>query len=222
MKFPSRPQVGTVALNILFSAVLFLISGCQSARNAVYCIGEDLTDIIVADVSVSLGTDMGGHIMLTELIQVKGYSYEDLYRASIGPRQLGLWECEREGWALSLAESNHTKIKQNAVFTLMPKQSYARKASSKFGIKAVAMESIDEVGVGGHLFIIGGRLGIRPLEIVDLFASLFTLDPLKDNLTWQQRRAFRAAKKAAKKNAETAKEEDEKKKAEVERFLEDI
>jgi hypothetical protein len=88
----------------------------------------------------------------------------------------------------------------------MPKQAYASKVASKNGVKAAFMESVDEVGIGGHLFVIGGRLGIRPLEIIDLFANLLTLDPLKDNQSWNQRQAFRSAKKAAKRQAEIEKE----------------
>lgn len=214
MSILSHPHVRSIALSIFVSAVLPLVSGCQSARNAVYSIGEDLTDIVAADVSFSLGTDMGGHVMVTELVQAKAYSYEDLYRVSIGPRQVGLWECKRDGWNLSLAQSRSMNVQQNAVWTLMPKQSYACKGASKSGAKALFMESVDEIGVGGHLFVIGGRLGIRPLEIVDLFANLLTLDPLKDNPSWTERQALRAAKKEARQKAKADKEQAEKEKSE--------
>ncbi|NLX25011.1 MAG: hypothetical protein GXY61_03490 [Lentisphaerae bacterium] len=190
---------------LVLAGFVVLGSGCQSARNAVYCIGEDLTDIFVADASVSLGTDMGAHIMATELLQAKAYSYEDLYRFGLGARRFGIWECEREGWDLSLAHSSRYSWNQKEVAAFTPLSAISGKMSSRSGAKAMFAESVDEFGVGVHLFVVGGRIGFRPLEVVDLFANLLTLDPLHDNLEWRQRQLIRATKKAAKKAAKEAK-----------------
>ena len=192
---------------LVLAGFIALGSGCQSARNAVYCIGEDLTDIFVADATVSLGTDMGAHVMATELLQVKAYSYEDLYRVGLGARRFGIWECEREGWDLSLVHSSRYSWNQKQVTAIAPLSAVSGKVASRSGAKAMFAESVDEFGVGAHLFVVGGRVGIRPLEIVDLFANLLMLDPLHDNLEWWQRQSIRAAKKAAKKAAKEAEKE---------------
>lgn len=183
----------------LFLGILLLGAGCQSARNAVYCVGEDLTDIVVADATVSMGTDMGAHVMATELLQAKAYSYEDLYRFGLGARRFGIWECEREGWDFSIVHSSQYRWNQKEVAAFTPLPAVSGKMRSESGVKAMFAESVDEVGVGAHLFVLGGRIGIRPLEIVDLFANLLTLDPLHDNLSWRQRKTMRDAKKAAQK-----------------------
>lgn len=192
---------------LVLAGFIVLGSGCQSARNAVYCIGEDLTDIFVADASVSLGTDMGAHIMATELLQAKAYSYEDLYRFALGARRLGIWECEREGWDLSLVQSSRYSWNQKEVAAFAPLSAISGKMSSRSGTKAMFTESVDEFGVGVHLFVVGGRIGFRPLEVVDLFANLLTIDPLHDNLEWRQRQSIRSAEKAAKKAVKEAEKE---------------
>ncbi|MBN2684515.1 MAG: hypothetical protein JXR40_04505 [Pontiellaceae bacterium] len=196
--------------------------GCQSARNAVYCIGEDLTDIFVADATLSLGTDMGAHVMATELLQAKAYSYEDLYRFGLGARRFGIWECEREGWDFSLVHSSRYSWNQKEVAAFTPLSAVSGKMKSRSGAKAMFAESVDEFGVGAHLFVVGGRVGIRPLEIVDLFANLLTLDPLNDNLDWWQRQSIRAAKKAAKKAAKEAEKERNKESASEEKQPEEV
>ena len=192
-----RTIIHRILSTVILALSALLLSSCQSARNAVYCIGEDLTDIVVAEATFSFGTDMGAHVMATEFLQAKAYSYEDLYSLGIRPRQLGLWKSDREGWNLSLAHSRNMRMNQAGIFTLTPAESLAGKAASKNGAKALMMESVDEFGIGAHLFVIGGHLGIRPLEIIDLFANLIGLDPLHDNLEWMPRRALRAAKKAS-------------------------
>ncbi|MBN2704341.1 MAG: hypothetical protein JXR23_09035 [Pontiellaceae bacterium] len=192
---------------LLLAGFVVLGSGCQSARNAVYCIGEDLTDIFVADATVSLGTDMGAHVMATELLQVKAYSYEDLYRFGLGARRFGIWECEREGWDFSLVHSSRYSWNQQEVAAFAPLSAISGKMASRSGAKAMFAESVDEFGVGVHLFVVGGRIGFRPLEVVDLFANLLTLDPLHDNLEWWQRQSIRSAEKAAKKAAKQAEKE---------------
>ncbi|MBN2163701.1 MAG: hypothetical protein JXR25_07510 [Pontiellaceae bacterium] len=194
-----KPKYHCILRGMLLFIAIALISGCQSFRNSVYCLGEDLTDIVVADATLSLGTDMGAHVMATELLQVKAYSYEDLYRLGVGPRQIGLWKAEREGWNVSLVHSRNMRVNQKGLLTFAPIESFSGKAASRNGYKALSMETGDEFGIGAHLFVVGGRIGFRPLEVVDLFANLLTLDPLNDNMDWWQRQAIRAAKKNAKK-----------------------
>ena len=137
-------------------------------------------------------------MMATEQLQVKAYSYEDLYRFGLGARRFGIWECEREGWDFSLVHSSRYSWNQSEVAAFAPLSAVGGKMKSRSGVKAMFAESVDEFGVGVHLFVVGGRVGIRPLEIVDLFANLLMLDPLNDNLDWWQRQSIRSAKKAAK------------------------
>ncbi len=209
-----KPRCRCIFRGALVLVAIALVSGCQSFRNSIYCIGEDLTDIVVADATVSLGTDMGAHVMATELLQVKAYSYEDLYRLGVGPRQIGLWKADREGWNISLVESRNMHFNQKGVLTLAPFESLSGKTASRNGYKALFMESGDEFGIGAHLFVIGGRIGFRPLEVVDLFANLLTFDPLNDNMAWWQRRSIRAAKKSAKQSKAQSEDIDETSEAE--------
>ena len=181
---------------------MMLGAGCQSARNAVHCFAEDLTDIVEVDASFSFGTDMGAHVMATELLQAKAYDYEDVYLAGISPRQFGVRKAERSGWNLSLASSDWNSCHWDNVFALTSATGLSGKMATQNGMKAVCMESVDEIGAGFHLFIFGGRIGIRPLEIIDLFANLLTLDPLHDNLDWTQRQSLKETKKTLKKSIE--------------------
>ena len=181
---------------IFVGLVLVLSSGCQSARNAVYCVFEDMTDIVVAEASFSAGTDMGAHVMATELVQLNAYSYEDVYFAGFGPRRVGVTKKERSGQALSLVRSSLYNCHQDDVVSLFSLPGLTGKMSTESGIKAVCMESVDEVGVGAHLFFVGGRVGVRPLEVFDLFAGLFGFDPLHDNLSWYARQSLKKAKKS--------------------------
>ena len=57
-----------------------LLGGCVHVRAGIYNVSADLVDLARFDVSGSLGTDMGAHVMITKFAQLKSYSYEDLYR----------------------------------------------------------------------------------------------------------------------------------------------
>ena len=42
----------------------------------------------------------------------------------------------------------------------------------------------DEIGVGAHLFVVGFRVGVRPMEFADMFANLAGQDLCGDNVLW--------------------------------------
>ena len=49
-------------------------------------------------------------------------------------------------------------------------------------------ESDDEIGVGAHLFVLGFRVGFRPMELADMFANLAGQDLCHDNVLWPRPR----------------------------------
>lgn len=165
-----------------------LASGCAHVRNNLKNTLADAMDMLRADVSVSLGTDMGAHVMATQFAQLKSYSYEDLYRTGIGTRSIGVWDEEREDWWLGPFHSRNLHMKSKGVGVL----SYdleSKIRSGRYYVMGVVAESVDEVGAGFHAFVLGARVGVRPLEILDFLVCPFGLDLCNDSKSLAQRQA---------------------------------
>ena len=178
-------------------------SGCRYVRNALLNAPGDLMDIGRADLSLSLGTDMGAHIMLTKYVQLKSYAYDDLLRVGSSPRMLGIWREDRDDWWLGPWQSSQMKVQSRKVGALSLWQ--AQRMRSEYAKQGMVAETPDEIGVGFHVFVIGFRVGFRPLELADLFTSPFGLDLAHDDITVSERRKMREARKAAR-EAEKARE----------------
>ena len=159
---------------------------------------SDAMDIVRLDVSGSFGTDMGAHVMITELAQLKSYSYEDLYRVGFGTRHIGVWKEERQDWWVGRMHAKNMNMNRNSVAEKTALSSFAKLRSSRHAPLHYIMESPDEVGLGAHLFVVGARAGVRPWEFVDLLANFVGLDPCKDNTSWNEIKMLRAKRKAAK------------------------
>jgi len=185
-------------------------SGCVHVRNGLYNFLDDATDIVRFDVSGSFGTDMGAHVMLTKFVQVKSYSYEDLYRAGYAGRMFGLWEEERQDLWIGPEPVGNVKIKSDGVW--MKTCSSSLPGAMKQAGTGWMMESEDEFGLGVHLFVIGARVGVRPLEILDMLTTPFGLDLRNDSTTWRQRRAMRDAMRKARELQKQKQEEKKKEK----------
>lgn len=183
------------------------IAGCAHVRNNLENTLADAMDMLRVDVSFSLGTDMGAHVMATEYVQLKSYSYEDLYRVGIGTRAVGVWEEEREDWWIGPFHSRNLHARSNAVGILS--HGLERKArSGGYYVMGVAAESVDEVGAGLHAFVLGARVGIRPLEILDFLVCPVGLDLCNDNTSLAERQLedhLRAQAEAEAAKAEEAK-----------------
>jgi len=171
---------------MLAALALMTTVGCARMRNAIHSTMEDAGDIARVDVSGAAGTDMGAHVMVTQYAQLKGYSCEDLYRAGINARSIGIWKDERNDWWIGPYHPRNMRIDSDSVATL----SYGLAGKAKggwFSTMELAAESPDEVGFGFHPILVGVRVGVRPLEFVDLLTTLVGYDLLGDNLTWRQR-----------------------------------
>jgi hypothetical protein len=188
-------RVGTVL------AMAMAASGCVNVRNGLHNMVEDAGDIVRFDVSTSFGTDMGAHVMATKFVQLKSYSYEDLYRVGHGGRILGLWREDRQDTWLGPKLWGNANVKAKGVAALV----WGAPSKAMLGWP---MESVDEFGVGFHAFVLGARVGVRPLELADFLVAPFGLDLCDDNRSWQMRQAMRAAKEAARKKQEEEKKED--------------
>ena len=170
------------------------LSGCAHVRSSMHSVVSDLTDVLRADVSGSVGTDMGAHLMATKYVQLKSYSYEDLHRLGLTSRMMGLWDEERETnwvgpWPLGRQTLQGT-LRSVKLGTTPPRTPVERITETRFG------ETADEVGLGVHFLFGGARLGLRPWEFVDLLANFVFLDPCDDNVTWDERRKLRDEAKA--------------------------
>ncbi len=190
-----KKQLPVVGLMALLMALC--VSGCTQVRNSLHSALEDATDIVRLDVSGSFGTDMGAHVMLTKLAQLKSYSYEDLYRVGFDARHIGVWQEDREDWWLGVLHGRKMHVKKKPISGIHSASIVARMRGSKKGIFQFLMESDDEIGVGAHLFVGGFRIGIRPVELLDFFTNLVGIDLCNDNLTWPERQLLYAAGKAA-------------------------
>ncbi|HAK94562.1 MAG TPA: hypothetical protein DCM87_06070 [Planctomycetes bacterium] len=154
--------------------------GCVHVRNNLHNTLADALDIVRADVSFSFGTDMGAHVMATQFVQLKSYSYENLYRVGVGTRLVGILEERRDDWWVGPLHSNSIEVKSKSVADL----SYGlehKLRSGRYYVMGAAAESADEVGAGIHLFVIGARAGVRPLELLDFLVAPFGLDLCNDN-----------------------------------------
>lgn len=171
---------------MLAALLLMATVGCAGMRNTVLSTLEDAGDIARVDVSGAAGTDMGAHVMVTEYAQLKAYSCEDLYRAGVMTRSVGIWEDRRNDWWLGPFHRRNMSIESDSVAML----SYGLAGKAKggrFSTMSLAAESPDEVGFGFHPILVGVRAGVRPLEFVDLLTTMVGYDLLGDNLTWRQR-----------------------------------
>jgi len=171
-------------------------SGCAHVRNGIHNALGDAMDILRLDVSASWGTDMGAHVMATERLQLKSYSYENLYRVGLGTRVIGMWREEREDWWVGSWHAKGARIAGDSVQGLtaaLPEKmrSGPDAAFARFG------ESPDEIGLGLHAFVIGLRIGLRPMELLDFLADFVGLDLCDDNLRWEERKALREAERRA-------------------------
>jgi len=172
--------------------------GCVHVRNAIYNTAADATEVLRLDVSASLGTDMGAHLMLTRSLQLKSYSYEDLWRVGLGTRIIGMWREDRQDWWVGPWHDPKLHIAARDVRGLTA----ALPERMRSGPDAAFLrwgEGADEVGVGLHAFVLGVRLGLRPMELVDMLANFVGLDPCGDNLSWRERQALHRARRPAKK-----------------------
>jgi hypothetical protein len=174
-----------------------VLGGCVRVRAGICNVGSDLMDLARADVSFSLGTDMGAHVMVTKLVQLKSYSYEDLYRVGYNPRMLGVWKEDRQDFWVGPICGGRFRVNSKSIAGLSGEPMMAKARGGRWAAQGILFESPDEVGVGAHLFVIGARVGVRPLEFVDLLASFVGLDLLHDNLSWRQRAAMRAMEQNA-------------------------
>ena len=174
-----------------------LLSGCVHVREAMFNIGDDVMDLARADVSVAWGTGLGGHVMATKLAQLKSNSYEDLYRAGFGARYLGITREEREDWWVGPFHSSNVRVNTKGVAVWSGLPFVFKMRGGQWAAESFMMESPDEIGVAAHLCVIGARLGVRPLELIDLLANFVGLDPCHDNPSWPERCAVRAAANAA-------------------------
>ena len=194
------------AVIVVLSVVCF--AGCARVRNSIHSTVSDATDIVRADLGFSFGTDMGAHAMATQYVQLKSYSYEDLYRVGFGTRHIGVWKEEREDWWVGPWHARNMHVKTQSVKlktgALAPKLRSGKDVALHF-----VMESPDEFGMGFHLFVVGGRIGVRPLEFVDLFTNLIGVDLCKDNMSWAERQRMSAMREAASKKAKDAKSDDD-------------
>lgn len=173
---------GSVRVAVVVMGAL-LSTGCVHVRQGIWNTLADATDVVRADVSVSFGTDMGAHVMITKWAQLKSYSYEGLYRCGLDARRLGLWEEARQDWWLGPKRSQEFGMNSNGVAMLT------------FGLPGWVMghrgdvlgsmtETEDEIGVGAHLFVLGFRVGVRPVEFADMLANLAGQDLCGDNVLW--------------------------------------
>ena len=181
---------------VAVAVVALALSGCARVRGSIHNLVSDATDVARFDLSFSFGTDMGAHVMATQWVQLKSYSYEDLYRVGYMPRQLGVWKEERDDWWVGPARSRNIHVSFDSV-KLLWHGMLTKRPKGHAGAYGLAAESGDEVGFGAHLFVFGVSAGIRPLEIADLFTSPFGLDLGNDDSTWQQRVAMLEARKKA-------------------------
>ncbi len=172
------------------------LTGCVHVRNNLHNMLADSMDIFRADLSASFGTDMGAHLMATQYAQLKSYSYENIYRIGFGKRHVGVWKEDREDWWVGTEHAPNMHIRSESVkvmAAILPARVVAR-AGTPLGLMG---ESPDEFGIGAHLFVLGFRIGVRPLEFADFLVSPFGLDPCDDNMSWAERQSLRHPKESA-------------------------
>ncbi len=182
---------GRTAVLVLIAAFALAAGGCGYVRNGIHNTLEDSMDLVRLDVDFGFGTGMGAHVMATKWLQLKSYSYEDVYCFGLGNRIVGLWREDREDWwlgPLHPAEWHATMEPVWASRMGLPPQAMGETAHPE----TAAIEPADEIGAGVYLFFLGARVGVRPFEIVDLLANFIGLDPSGDSPTWEQRKAWYA------------------------------
>ena len=184
-----------LALGLAFLCAISF-AGCAQVRNNLKNTMADAMDMFRVDASFSLGTDMGAHVMATQFVQLKSYSYEDLYRVGIGTRSVGVWEEEREDWWVGPMHSRNLFARSKGVAVLSHALD-SKMRSGRYYVMGVAAESSDEFGVGLHAFVLGIRAGIRPLEILDFLVSPVGVDICGDDKSLAQRRAEERARAQA-------------------------
>jgi hypothetical protein len=175
-----------LGLLLLLSALVGL-NGCSSFRNYVANTVADASDVVRLDVAVGYGSGMGIHAMITKLVQVEGYSYENIHRLGTGPRSVGIWRESRHDWALSVIRTQSIYDDQIKLLAPSYPAMLAKIDSGPRGEQCSAGETWDEVGLGFYLFVVGARVGVRPYELWDLAVGLIGFDPCNDNLSFAER-----------------------------------
>ena len=79
------------------------------------------------------------------------------------------------------------RVKTEAVWVWAP-AAPAKIRSGRHAVLGWVHESPDEVGAGFHAFVLGARVGVRPLEFLDFLVSPIGLDLCNDNLSMARRR----------------------------------
>ena len=139
--------------------------------------------------------------MLTEILQLKGYSYEDVSRAGLAMRAAGVWQENREDLWLGPFPQPGPTLESRGIdlwtYELGDKLGDGSEEAARMvggrPYLSFCGETGDEIGFGFHLFVVGLRFGVRPVELVDLLSNLVGVDLLNDGLTWEQRQARTAA-----------------------------
>ena len=179
-------------------ALALCATGCANVRSGMHNAVSDAMDIVRVDVSGSFGTDMGAHVMATKFVQLKSYSYEDLYRVGFGTRHIGVWKEDREDWWIGPIHARNMNINRKSVAEIIAPSSGFKMLSRRNAAFHYIMESPDEVGLGAHFLVVGARAGVRPWEFVDFLANFVGLDPCNDNAKWYEMKRLRSKLKAAK------------------------
>jgi hypothetical protein len=194
-------------MRILFfvALVLLLTSGCTRMRNSFASAGEDLFDVVHLDLMGNIGTDMGGHVMVTRLVQINGYSTEDLYGVRMSSRHIGAFEESRDTlWIGPFHKGNQSA----SLGTRTPSLLISPSSMMQISPENMSVESPDEVGAGLQFLLVGARVGVRPLELLDLCGNVLTLDIMDDNPSWEERKMLRAASRSARQAARDAVQEE--------------
>lgn len=183
---PILRALRTISKLFLVLALLGLGTSCSRARNSIYSFGEDLTDLIHLDVMLNAGTDLGMHVQATELLRVSAYSTEELHGFRLTTRAMGIFEESRDHFFLGptyIGESAASNMR------MLPGWSVVATTATMTVIhpQGFVAESFDEVGAGLQLGLFGLRIGVRPLEFLDLAGNFLLLDIMDDNLSWEER-----------------------------------
>ena len=122
---------------LVLAVAAFALTGCAGVRNNIHNAAADATDILRFDVSLSLGTDMGAHFMVTKWLQLKSYSYEGVCRIGIGARHMGAWREERQDWWIGPWHSDKVYIKSRYDAMLEDELQAKRKGAGRWPLSAL-------------------------------------------------------------------------------------
>jgi len=193
----NRRAYGVRGLLLMLIAAALTLGGCAQVRNSMHAFVADCTDLARADIGVSFGTDMGAHVMVTQFLQLKSYSYEEVGKIGFGARHIGTWMEDREDAWVGLRSYGETRLDWTPLAFYAP--GLQQKIEAGFTDPFEVMgESPDEIGFGAHLFIVGFKVGVRPVEILDLLSNLVLADLKHDNLSWEDRKRLHEMAEEAK------------------------